>query len=1068
MINESIGKVYQAGIATKILQYMNKIRNESDITQARRWVMELLQNARDLAWEGKPLKVQIELTENALYFRHSGKPFRVKDILSIVNQVSSKNPGEGVGQFGTGFMTTYQLSEKVEINSILKEDGIPGKRFRVTLDRTGHNKEEILAAISRNLNQLAEADSLPDAAEHAYGESYDTEFCYLLETDRSRDIARTGVTDLADTILYVMLFSVGIGSVEISVDANGGRETVTYRRGDDRRRSENVEELTVIEEHQNGEQIPHTLFFMRDNGLTLAAEYDPERGFLPISERTPRIFVDFPLIGAERFPFPVVINSLFLHPNEPRSGISLVDNADSVEAKENKAIMLSAVEKYKTFVNELVKIDIKGSENLIGIFEWQDNKEWSESWMKNNLYNSVYQTVRELDIIPTASGTRALNHPNLYIIRCEGEDEKEGIRRLIAPLNEYLVPADETDWHSVLEPYQPDENKFIDLKRLLNGAAVFMSDFLKKDTVPALEWNLLLYETAMKNPETATEIRAGNIAVFPSQSPVDQAEYKLYSVNNIYRDPGIPEILKDVAEKVCELDRLSGLSGQIKLRSMLLPREFRLINENIIPEYQLSSLMNYIQSHCNRAYRVSGFNTYKARFEEIWREAWFMMLSCGPDDGMYELSAEWYREELPERKKIEDERFLPSIWGTTYHSVLESMIVKIESLSVLGELKTEQPYKWLNTFYGKCKSYVHNIDMSSRRIYPDQEGLLKQLFLLSRDCIQEEELKEIALCFKDKDPSANMYRELLDRSIELKGWVISEKKDMDAAMRINNVVQKLLMECSLSQAELVYQEACTRLLGWIEEHPKRSEEYFPAFCKEEDQMKLLTPKAAASMHRKAKGYAKLAEMLGSDDPEDLEKIIKVLKEKRAEPNKHEFHEETGMWLDAELMAMPEDERDRICREIGEMGEVHAFDLVCREIMAQGCLLSEESTDTAVYVGDGVEYTVCRPDNSSYHQAGWDIKVVRKRGAEETLWLIEVKTHTPNSVRRGVLQISNEQMRLAAKHSENYIILSVICDHHQKRIRKVNAYRDPCRQLAKGVLRNYDNGYRFIERPLADD
>ena len=44
MINKSIENVYQAGVATKILQYMGKIRNESDITQARRWVMELLQN----------------------------------------------------------------------------------------------------------------------------------------------------------------------------------------------------------------------------------------------------------------------------------------------------------------------------------------------------------------------------------------------------------------------------------------------------------------------------------------------------------------------------------------------------------------------------------------------------------------------------------------------------------------------------------------------------------------------------------------------------------------------------------------------------------------------------------------------------------------------------------------------------------------------------------------------------------------------------------------------------------------------------------------------------------------
>lgn len=298
-INQSIEAVYQAGVATKILQYMNKIRNESDITQARRWVMELLQNGRDLAWEGKPLKVQIELRDDALIFRHSGKPFRVKDILSIVNQVSSKNPGEGVGQFGTGFMTTYQLSEQVEIHSILKEEGYPGKEFRVTLDRTGHSKEEILKAIFHNLEQLQEADQLPDTAEREPGEGYDTEFRYLLQSQRSREIASTGVTDLADTILYVMLFSEGIGSVELIKDFEGKQERITYRRGNCAERSGLLRELTVMEERLDGEKISHTLFFMEDKGMTLAAEYDPQKGFLPVSERTPRIFVDFPLIGAE-------------------------------------------------------------------------------------------------------------------------------------------------------------------------------------------------------------------------------------------------------------------------------------------------------------------------------------------------------------------------------------------------------------------------------------------------------------------------------------------------------------------------------------------------------------------------------------------------------------------------------------------------------------------------------------------------------------------------------------------------------------------------------------------------
>lgn len=38
LIDWNIGTVYQTGIATKILQHMDRIRNESDISQSRRWI----------------------------------------------------------------------------------------------------------------------------------------------------------------------------------------------------------------------------------------------------------------------------------------------------------------------------------------------------------------------------------------------------------------------------------------------------------------------------------------------------------------------------------------------------------------------------------------------------------------------------------------------------------------------------------------------------------------------------------------------------------------------------------------------------------------------------------------------------------------------------------------------------------------------------------------------------------------------------------------------------------------------------------------------------------------------
>ena len=42
-VTNEMTSVHQTAVANKILQYMVKVRNEFDISQARRWVMELLQ-----------------------------------------------------------------------------------------------------------------------------------------------------------------------------------------------------------------------------------------------------------------------------------------------------------------------------------------------------------------------------------------------------------------------------------------------------------------------------------------------------------------------------------------------------------------------------------------------------------------------------------------------------------------------------------------------------------------------------------------------------------------------------------------------------------------------------------------------------------------------------------------------------------------------------------------------------------------------------------------------------------------------------------------------------------------
>lgn len=53
ILQDSITGIYRTNAANKILQFINRIRNESDVNQARRFLIELMQNARDLAYKSR-------------------------------------------------------------------------------------------------------------------------------------------------------------------------------------------------------------------------------------------------------------------------------------------------------------------------------------------------------------------------------------------------------------------------------------------------------------------------------------------------------------------------------------------------------------------------------------------------------------------------------------------------------------------------------------------------------------------------------------------------------------------------------------------------------------------------------------------------------------------------------------------------------------------------------------------------------------------------------------------------------------------------------------------------------
>lgn len=1075
IINESIEKVYQNGIATKILQHMDRIRNVSDLGQARRWIMELLQNSQDTAYTGQAVRVKVILDKEKLQFLHNGRPFRTKDILSIVNQVSSKDPDEDtVGQFGTGFMTTYQLSEVVGIQSVLKDEGLPYKPFSIELDRRGSDKDEILKSIFQTMEELKKADEAGELQDYNQDE-FHTRFIYHLEGERNYRIAKTGMDDLKETILYVLLFSQKIGSVEMEYCIGGANEKIVFTRGEDREISENLRQLLVNETVANGmgrKQTEHRMMYSQKDGLTLAACMDAEAGFLKIPELVPRIFVGFPLIGAEHFPFPVVLNSEKFNPNEPRSGITLVDNENSQDAAANKELMEQAVSLYRHFLHTLVQLGYTGLEHVISIPEWQADKEMSEEWVKKHLYGVIYEIVSHEPVIATESGCCCLETDGMYLVSGETKKEREGVKVLLSALKGYRVPAGEDSWLEAFVGYEQHKKKVKQLKDLLTQAQTLLADLLEEKRMPAMEWCRKLYQLGMENHEMAVGIGAGEIAVFPNQSDEDWNQRKLFKMNELYQAPDMPEILKDVSEA---LDALPSAEEGLGIRKKLLHQDFMVMDNLKLSEYPAMELYNYIAKRTNRQFRVVGFSARQSQCMEAWHRAWSMMLACCPDEELYWLAEKGWSQELGEYQPLAQkaDNFM---WKNTYAGVLTEMAEDIQMLghlekvkSYFAKIKAEEFYGWFNRLVKKAAEYTFSFNAL---IYPDQNGELHLLKDLQKDGIAHEELKEIAEGFTGFDRNCGVYKILLDKGVVIEHTHVHTCSDMEIAQKISSAVTTLLSQQDLSAADLSYQESCTRLLAWIQEHYDEAARLFPAFWKEEDQMKLLTAKAAVVIQKKANAYEKLLSELGADDPKEaIEKIIQMrtaaestIESDRGKNSDGYFDGSNDIFYDNDLLELcPREGLAEKLREIGKAGEHYAFMQIREFLSAHGYVLLHESVSELRFSKEdhaGCRIEVAYPDAEGCPQPGFDIRVTVSEGDAEWIYYFEVKTHTASSIVKNVLYISNEQMALAARKKEAYYVLNVRYDWRNMQGERMEVYQDPVARLAEGRLRNAEPKYIF--------
>ena len=374
-------------IADKIIKRIHDLEKTVE-NNFGRWTWELLQNAKDsVADDTREVNVALVFDNKKVSFMHNGNHFTEHDIRGLINQISSKEVEEGeksnrVGRFGTGFITTHLLSKVVKVKGIVKTQNNEFHKFEFPLDREGATTSILAPKIETTWQYFHQSTEKVFSINNS---QFNTVFTYQITNEKQRNIAKRGIDEFERLIPFVLAFIPKIGQVTI---LNGDEGTTLKRQPQ-------LLHNFIVQIDKTKKSISNTIqiALCKNNFSAVAIELEPSDNSVKEIKEIPRIFCDFPLIGTEKFHFPVMLNSFHFHPQTERDGIWLRGNDDK-EVQLNQSIIQQATSLYETLLTSLTNVGVKklyyaATTKMPDVNEKYFDREWYKSKIQPALRNSI-------------------------------------------------------------------------------------------------------------------------------------------------------------------------------------------------------------------------------------------------------------------------------------------------------------------------------------------------------------------------------------------------------------------------------------------------------------------------------------------------------------------------------------------------------------------------------------------------------------------------------------------------------------------------------------------------------
>ena len=538
---------------------------EDDPQSQKRWVWELLQNAHDASIaSGKGLIAEIRDNSKELVFLHNGSRFTMDHIYHLIFHGSTKiEDEEAIGQFGSGFLATHILSWHIDVSGRF-EDGEDGEWFDFCLTRRPESEETLAGLMTDAWDNFKPVSSL----QVPLPQDFTTRFKYPITENRSKCAVEQGIRILTQYAPFVVVFNKVFRRIDIQKPGKSQSFEVQCRPSD----VSKPREINVIHRiNENQTELKYLLAEGQKASVAVQLQLvDAHPECLPVGE-TPRLFVDFPLIGTEFFSFPVVINGNreIFKPNENRDGVRLGKGSpsDSDTNRNNQAVIKEACDLL------VILIEYAASKGWNHLHRWtkihstKKLVDIDQSWLREHIKVGLIEKIRETPVVLTLSG-KPIETKAAVIPITESCESVERLWDLLKDRKEYrekLPRRDESKgWCNAFKSWAkvhdkdfskvfPEVMDALVLADNLENCACLgdLEQLLQKD-VSAIEWLDRLYGFLKDNELFDEKIR--DLHIFPNQ------DGEFCQLDDLHRDKNIDKELKNI-------DKL--LEGEIhkKLRS---------------------------------------------------------------------------------------------------------------------------------------------------------------------------------------------------------------------------------------------------------------------------------------------------------------------------------------------------------------------------------------------------------------------------------------------------------------------------------------------------------------------